>query len=135
MEHGQTIGPLPLGVPRQASIIGSCHKTSNGRENVSRLRHTYYEKEITTPLVFHSARAQSWRSKLVTLLEEMMRRLLNMDVYHFIEEKEKVLTHFLQKLADSGYTHPARVKIVKSATALVSKDVTKFDNPNFTGLC
>ena len=38
-----------------------------------------------------------------------------MDLRHSMVDKRPILTDFLQKLADSGYTHPTRMEIVKSA--------------------
>ena len=38
------------------------------------IRHTFYEKEVTSPIVFHARGAHTWRSKLVTLLEEVNRK-------------------------------------------------------------
>ena len=38
-----------------------------------------------------------------------------MDLRHSMMDKKPILTDFLQKLADSGYTHPTRMEIVRSA--------------------
>merc|ERR1711867_429748 len=43
------------------------------------VRHSFYQKPTTSPLVFHSGGAHAWRIKIVTLAEEMRRRLLHMD--------------------------------------------------------
>ena len=42
------------------------------------VRHTYYEKPSTSPLVFHGRGACSVRQKIVVMAEEGKRRLLNM---------------------------------------------------------
>ena len=47
--------------------------------------------------------------------EEMRRRLLHMDIRHSRQEQMEVMKDFLQKLCDSGYSHPTRMEIVKSA--------------------
>ena len=43
----------------------------------TRIRHSYYEKPSTSPTVFHGRGATSTRSKIVTLAEEVKRRLAN----------------------------------------------------------
>ena len=80
------------------------------------IRHSFYQKPSTSPLVFHAGGAHNWRSKLITLVEELRRRYLHMDGRHSMEDKKEVISDYLQKLSDSGYTHPTRMEIVKSAT-------------------
>ena len=55
------------------------------------IRHTFYQKATTSPLVFHAKGDHIWRSKLVTLDEEVRRRLRNMDTRHSNEEKLEVI--------------------------------------------
>ena len=78
-----------------------------GREgeegNVAKIRHSFYQKGTTSPLVFHAAGAYGWKPKLVTMSEEFRRRLLNIDKDHSHEDKEVVIRDFLQKMADSRY--------------------------------
>ena len=66
------------------------------------IRHSFYQKPSTSPLVFHSGGAHGWRSKLVTLAEELRRRFLHMDAAHLQEERALVIGDFLTKMADSG---------------------------------
>ena len=47
--------------------------------------------------------------------EELRRRFLHMDGGHSDSEREEVVSDFLQKLVDSGYSHPTRMEIIKSA--------------------
>ena len=61
------------------------------------IRHTFYEKEVTSPIVFHARGAHTWRSKLVTLLEEVNRRLRNMDRKHPRKDVLEVLRKFAHK--------------------------------------
>ena len=70
-----------------------------------KIRHTFYEKAVTAPTVFHSRAAYNWRSKLVTLSEEMRRRMRNMDADHKQEEVLEVARKFTIKMANSGYNH------------------------------
>ena len=80
------------------------------------IRHTFYQKETTSPLVFHSRGAHPWRSKIITLSEELRRRLRHMDRLHSIEDKREVLRDYIQKMCDSGYSHDTRMEIIKSGT-------------------
>ena len=91
-----------------------------GKEgNAAKIRHSFYQKGKTSPLVFHAGAAYGWRPKIVTMEEEFRRRLLHMDTEHNEEDKKVVIQDFLQKMADSGYQHPVRKEVIKSA-------VTKF---------
>ena len=85
-------------------------------EGKMRIRHTFYEKAIAAPSVFHSKAAYGWRSKIVTLSEEMRRRLRNMDRLHQRKEILETTATFLQKMANSGYDKATRWEVVKSAT-------------------
>ena len=88
--------------------------TGFGNDEIVTVCHTYYEKVVTAPLVFHTKGAHPWRSKLVTLGEEVRRRLRNMDVRHTLQDKLAVIGKFLQKMADSGYDSGTRGEVVKS---------------------
>ena len=46
------------------------------------VRHTFYEKETSSPLVFHSGSAYGIKSKITTVAEELGIRLCSMDLYH-----------------------------------------------------
>ena len=74
----------------------------HSKEGFAVIRHTYYEKEVTSPLVFHSKGAHPWRSKLVTLGEEVRRRMRNADRRHTKEEILMILEKFSQKCWTTG---------------------------------
>ena len=78
--------------------------------------HTFFQKPVTSPLVFHAAGAHNWKSKIITLAEELRRRYLYMDQGHSNGDREAVIRDFLQKMADSGYSHEARKEVIVSAT-------------------
>ena len=86
------------------------------REECSLVRHTFFQKPVTSPLVFHAAGAHNWKSKIITLSEELRRRYLHMDGRHSIGERQEIVRDFLQKMADSGYSHEARREVIASAT-------------------
>ena len=44
-----------------------------GTDGVVIVRHTFYEKEISAPLVFNAKASHSWRTKIVVLSEELRR--------------------------------------------------------------
>ena len=43
----------------------------------TKIRHTFYEKDVTSPLVFHARGACAMKQKIITLAEETKRRLYN----------------------------------------------------------
>ena len=83
-------------------------------EGVVVVWHTFYEKEVTAPLVFHAKGAHTWCSKLVTLGEEVKRILMNMDRNHTEEEKAVEVEKFLRKMVNSGYGPPTRKEVAIS---------------------
>ena len=52
-----------------------------------RIRHSFYQKPTTSPLVFHANGAFGWKAKITTKSEEFRRRLLHMDTAHSRLEK------------------------------------------------
>ena len=80
------------------------------------LRHSFYQKDITSPLVFHTDGAYGMKPKIVTMSEEFRRRLLHMNVHHTTEDRKEIPGHFIQKMADSGYKHSTRKEVIKSAS-------------------
>ena len=91
-----------------------------------KIRHTFYEKAVSAPTVFHSKAAYNWRSKLVTLSEEMRRRLRNMDTDHNTEEILAVTRKFCTKLANSGYNQQTRWEVLRSATTKYFRDLAEW---------
>ena len=85
-----------------------------GNQGGTVVRHSYYEKPSTCPLVFHGRGAVATRQKIVTLAEEARRRMMNMDRQSSREERLNVLRKFSQKLEDSGYSRDVRQEIMKS---------------------
>ena len=83
-------------------------------EEYSVIRHTFFQKATTSPLVFHAQGGYGWKPMMTTLSEEQGRRFTNMDMYHTDQEILEVVKDFLQKLADSGYNHNHRVEIIRS---------------------
>ena len=85
-----------------------------GDDGVRKIRHNYYEKPTTNPLVFHGRGACAIKQKVVIHGEEVKRRLLNQDREHSEEERKKELFKFCQKLMDSEYPREVRKEIVTS---------------------
>ena len=69
---------------------------------VARVRHTFYEKPMASPLVFHSRSAYNWKAKVVTLSKEVKRRLMNMDRSNGKEERVNELKKFSQQQMHSS---------------------------------
>ena len=84
------------------------------KEGHPRIRHSFFEKPITSPLVFHGRGACASRQKIVTLSEEIKRRMLNMDPVHTKEERLQIILKFSQKMVDSGYVSDTRKEILIS---------------------
>ena len=80
----------------------------------ARIRHSFFEKEVAAPTVFHSKAAYVWRSKIVMLSEEWRRRLRNLDSHHRREEIVEVVRKFATKMATSGYDNATRWQILQS---------------------
>ena len=78
------------------------------------VRHSYYKKPSTSPLVFHARGACPARQKIIILAEEMKRRLFNQDRSHSVEERMVDGKIFIQKLIDSGYDKATRLEILKA---------------------
>ena len=85
-----------------------------GKEGGVSIRHSYYEKPSTSPLVFHGRGAVATRQKIITLAEEVRRRMMNADQDHSKEERLMILEKFSQKLIDSGYGQEVRQEILTS---------------------
>ena len=85
------------------------------------IRHTFYQKVTTSPLIFHAQGAYGMKAKITTLAEELRRRLTNMDDMHTEEEMEVVVSKSIQKLTDSGYKYSHRKEILRSGCINFSK--------------
>ena len=93
------------------------------------IRHTFFEKDTSSPLVFHANSAYSWKPKITTLAEELGRRFCNMDQHHTEEERDEVVKRFLQKLVDSGYNKEHREEIIKSGCKRFSRRLIQDATP------
>ena len=78
------------------------------------IRHSYYEKPTTSPLVFTGRGACSTKQKITILSEEVKRRLYNQDRFHSIKERERELERFSKKMVDSEYTSEVRREVLRS---------------------
>ena len=78
------------------------------------IRHTFYEKQVTSPLVFHNRGACPTKQKVIILAEEVKRRLYNQDKDHRVKDRLRDLTTFTQKMIDSGYGKDLRREILKA---------------------
>ena len=95
-------------------ILLSGRRTQGGG-GAARIRFSVYERAIAAPTVFHSRAAYNWRSKIITLSEELRRRYGNRERLHTSQEMDAVVGAFFQKLANSGYDRETRTQILRSA--------------------
>ena len=56
---------------RKCPVLDLAMWTEKVEADKPRIRFTFFEKEVTAPTVFHSQAAYNWRSKIITLSEEM----------------------------------------------------------------
>ena len=98
---------------------------NTGREGVARIRHTFFEKAVASPTVFHSRAAYNWQAKIVTLSEELRRRYRNTDRLHTREEVVEIVGEFLTKMATSGYGESTRMEVIRSATVKYYREILK----------
>ena len=93
-----------------------------------RVRYTYYEKETSSPLVFHAHGAHTWRIKITTLANDTMRHMSNTDRFATVEERVAILEKFTTKMVDSGYDSKTRKEILQAGLKdyyrKVKKDIT-----------
>ena len=83
---------------------------TEGSGTGTRIRHTYYEKQVTSPIVFHSRGACPTKQKVIVLAEEAKRRLYNQDRDHTVTDRLKDL----KDLIDSDYGKESRREIRKA---------------------
>ena len=84
------------------------NKGMGGPGNGDCIRHTFYAKPSASPKVFHGQGAYPWRLKLVTLAEEVTRRMVNMDREHSVSQRVAVIEKFCTMMEDSLYNTSAR---------------------------
>ena len=85
------------------------------------IRYTFYEKDVSNPRVLDRQTAMPHKMLIATLTQEGVRRLMNMSEGLPTEEKTKVLTKFMKKLLDSGYSQALRYEILKAAVQTYRK--------------
>ena len=85
------------------------------------VRYSFYEKDIANPRVLDRQTAMPHKMLMATLTQEGVRRLMNMSRDLPTEEKNKVLTKFMNKLKDSGYSQAIRYEILKAAVLTYRK--------------
>lgn len=75
--------------------------------------------------MFHAKGAYIWRAMLVTLGEEVRRRLRNTDTAHTDSQLLKILKRFSQMLIDSGYDLTSRQEILKSGIRKLYREMAQ----------
>ena len=87
---------------------------AGGADGGDQIRHTFFSKPSASPKVFHGKGAYPWRLKLITLAEEVTRRMVNMDRGHTMDERLAVMNKFCTMMKDSHYNTKSRWQIIYS---------------------
>ena len=77
------------------------------------LRHSFYKKPMASPYVILKRSAMSMNIKRETLLQEGLRRVRNMDRKVTIEERNNVLSQFMNSLRISRYNEEFRYNMMR----------------------
>ena len=86
----------------------------NGEDGKQRLLHEYYEKPVTSDLVVMAQFALPTRTKMTVLSQEIIRMMRNTAKGEKVEEKAKILTGLMKKMAKSGYAEKERKDVLRS---------------------
>ena len=85
------------------------------RRNVEgKIEHVFFEKSMTNKKVIQMKSAMAIKSKIATLSQEIIRRLMNTSRSVEKEEKMTIVKLFMKKLMASGYDRKMRETILKS---------------------
>ena len=90
---------------------GSTAKNSAGPD---RLCWSFYEKPAMTARVLRATSGYGWRSKIVTMMQETLRRMRNTCRQVSTATRSKILKEFACKLRVSGYSSLTTVNMIKS---------------------
>ena len=74
----------------------------------------FYEKESSSSRVLKATSAYNWRSKIVTMSMEVMRRMQNSSRQIEISERGNILKTFARKLRSSGYSAKTSKSMIES---------------------
>lgn len=96
-----------------------------------KIRHTFFEKTMTSPYVIHKLSAMAWGVKRATIVNEVKRRMYNMDGGHSWAERVEVLNRFCVKLLTSGYSNMDIYSLIKSGVGAWEKMIER----NKEGIC
>ena len=78
------------------------------------LRHSYYEKPITSKKMMMEKSAHPMRSKMAVLSQEVIRRMRNTSLKLPMSERIRILDQMMIKLRASGYNESQRYEILYS---------------------
>ena len=78
----------------------------------NRVRYTFYEKPMKSNMVIDKSSALPYSMKMKALTQETFRRIHNTDEEYFKEHKGEILSKYMQKLRNSGYSELERYNIL-----------------------
>ena len=92
-------------------------RTSDGTRDQGyreEIHHEFYQKACSSTLVIMKESAMPERSKIVTLSQEVVRRMRNTGRAEPVESRAEILSDLMLKMKDSGYNISSRVNVLKS---------------------
>ena len=97
-------------VPMLDIQVWVCH-SSSGHD---RLSWSFFEKNMSSCRVLKATSGYNWRSKVVTMTMETMRRMRNTSRQVSMTTRLQILKTFVEKLRRSGYSSSTTVNMIKS---------------------
>ena len=82
-----------------------------------RVKHGFFEKKATTKKVIHKKSAVPEKTKVTTLVKEVLRRMKNSCKEMEVEERAEIINKFNRKMVRSGYEEEQRKNIILDGLA------------------
>ena len=77
-----------------------------------RVKHGFFEKKATTKKVIHKNSAVPEKTKVTTLVKEVLRRMKNSCKEIEVEERAEIINKFNRKMVRSGYEEEQRKNVI-----------------------
>ena len=99
-------------------------------DGISQVRYSFYEKEMNTPYCIMERSAMAERSKISSLTQDLIRRLVNTCQETTQEDKNEIVEAFIKRLEVSGYKKDQVGEIIESG---LKGYITKLENAEKDG--
>ena len=87
----------------------------------NRRRFTFYEKPMSSNFIIPVQIAHDRKTKLSVLTWNDVRRILNYDRLHYLEQRQIILSKFLLRMRRSGYSARTRAEVIQSSNLRYQK--------------